>query len=348
MSVSIIITYHEEGQSFIEECISQVRSTVHEPHEIIVVDDHSTVPLNPIPNVTIIRKPYQSGVGSSFDLGVSHAKYDILLLMACDTRYLDNGWFQALSSEVALYPHSLLSTAVIGLNSLSRCCDFEMHHGLCLKCHKPAESNMNLSYRRSIKQPQTGATILIYHNSTNDKSKSASFRNIVEAKWLPTRLGESFEIPCILGACYATTKEWYRHIDGFWGHRGWGSLEPYISLKSWLMGGSCRCVPEAETGHIWKKDPSKARGLGAIVKPNGYHGTTQRAKLYNKLLVANLLFPRPAEITDYIKDVPDMDKARKDFYTLAPEIASKREQYQSKFTMTMEELADKFDLNYKI
>jgi glycosyltransferase involved in cell wall biosynthesis len=344
---SIIITYHEEGQSFLEECINHVRSTVHVPFEIIVVDDHSTLALTPIPDVTIIRKPFQSGVGNSFDLGVSHAKYDILFLMACDTRYIENAWSERLLSEVALYPHSLLSTATVGLNTLSNCCNFELHKGMCLKCRKPAETNMDLAYRRSIKEPQTGATILIYHNSTNDKSKSASFRNIVEAKWLPTRLGESFEIPCILGACYATTKEWYQHIDGFWGHRGWGSLEPLISLKSWLMGGSCRCVPKAETGHIWKKDPSKVRGLGAIVKPNGYHGTTQRAKLYNKLLVANLLFPNPAEITDYIKDVPDMDKARKDFNTLLPEIQSKREQYQSQFTMTIEELAEKFNLNLK-
>ena len=42
-----------------------------------------------------------------------------------------------------------------------------------------------------------------------------------------------------------------------------------------------------------------------------------------------------------------MDKARKDFNTLLTEIEFKREQYQSKFTMTMEELAEKFNLNYK-
>jgi len=266
--------------------------------------------------------------------------------MACDTRYIENAWSERLLSEVALYPHSLLSTATVGLNTQSKCCNFEIHKGMCLKCRKPAETNMDLAYRRSIKEPQTGATILIYHNSTNDKSKSASFRNIVEAKWLPTRIGESFEIPCILGACYATTKEWYQHIDGFWGHRYWSGLEPYISLKSWLFGGSCRCVPEAETGHIWKKDPSKLKGLGSIVSRRGYHNVPPEAIIFNKLLIAKLLFNDADKLISYLGNGPIVEKARSVLSSKISEIEEKKELYKLKTKMTMEELSEKFNLNY--
>ena len=345
--ISIIITYHSEGQPFLEECINQVRSTVHVPFEIIVVDDCSAVPLKPIPDVTILRKPYQSGVGNSFDLGVSHAKYEILFLMACDTRYIENAWSETLLSEVALYPHSLLCTAVIGLNALSKCCNFELHKGVCLKCRKPAENNMDFKYRRSIRQPQTGADILIFHDSSNDKSKPASFRNIIEAKWLPTRLGESYGVPCILGACYATTKEWYQYIDGFWGHRYWGSLEPYISLKSWLMGGSCRCVPSAETGHMWKKDIKKVNPLNRIASQNGYHNIPQDAQIYNKLLVAKLLFPDSDRLIDFLGTGRDVEKAQMSIKGLSSTIEAKRDEYKAKFVMDMSSLVELLHLDYR-
>ena len=96
MSLSIIITYHQEGQPFLQECIDRVRGSVHIPHEIIIVDDHSLVPLEPIENTTILRQPSTLGVGQAFDRGVKEAKYDNIFLMACDTRYKDNGWAEPL------------------------------------------------------------------------------------------------------------------------------------------------------------------------------------------------------------------------------------------------------------
>ena len=81
--LSIIITYHEEGQNFIQEFIDQIRATIDIPtYEIIVVDDCSKIPLLPIPGVKIIRHDQQKGVGAGFDTGVAAAQYDNLIIAA--------------------------------------------------------------------------------------------------------------------------------------------------------------------------------------------------------------------------------------------------------------------------
>lgn len=334
MSVSVIISYHEEGQLFLEECIEQIRSTIHMPHEIIVADDFSRIPLKPIKDVMIVRQPYRGGVGANFDLGVKHAQYDKLILTAADTRYIDNGWAGKLISEIEKHPQSLVCSACVGLNELSSCCNFQMHASKCLKCHNSAENNMDIEKRKAKKHPQTGATILIFHDQQSEPKKPKSFRNIIEAKWLSFLDGESKEIPCILGACYAITKHWYNYIDGFWGHRWWGSLEPYISLKSWLFGGSCRVVPECYTGHIYK-----------TVSP---HKVPYEILMYNKLLVATLLFPDSDRLIDFLGNNPFLEKAKRQFNANSAEILKKKEGYAKKTIVPMERLVELLKLDYRL
>ena len=98
MSLSVIVGYHNEGEPFLMECIKCVKNTLHIPtYEIIVVDDHSDIPLDiNEDNVSYIRHPERKGIGYSFDTGVKEAKYDNIFLMACDTRYKDNGWAELL------------------------------------------------------------------------------------------------------------------------------------------------------------------------------------------------------------------------------------------------------------
>ncbi len=64
-----------------------------------------------------------------------------------------------------------------------------------------------------------------------------------------------------MGAMYITTKTWYKTIGGFdteyktkyKGHKGWGHLEPHLSLKSYLHGGSCILYPDIEATHIFNR-----------------------------------------------------------------------------------------------
>lgn len=314
MSLSIILSYHNEGQPFLGECIKQIRDTIRVfPYELIVVDDCSTVPLDIVTDITVIRHTSNKGIGAAFDTGVSYAKYNNIFLIACDMRFIDNGWSEKLFNEIQLYPKSLICTACVALS-------------------RESPQKMDIAYRRNISRV-AGATILIFHDHKSNPKKKPGFRGLIEAKWQAYKIGESYEVPCILGACYGVTKQWYEHIGGFWGHKHWGSLEPYISIKSYLFGGSCRVIPEAETGHIFKRE--------------GTHGTSQVSVLYNKLLISKLLFDDSERLIRFLGNNPTVQQAKRLIQENIEIIDKKRAEYKTKTVFTMEEFIKRFNLDYR-
>ena len=164
----------------------------------------------------------------------------------------------------------------------------------------------------------SGATILIFHDHKSNPRKPPNFKGLVEAQWLPYRPGESHEVPCILGACYGTTKQWYQYIDGFWGHKIWSNLESYISMKSYIFGGSCRCVPSAETYHIFKSINTNV------------HKIPQSATIYNKLLIATLLFDDSDRLINFLGNDFNVMSAKIQFNKNLPAILEKKKEYKSK------------------
>ena len=314
--LSIIVTYHEEGQAFLQECITQIQQSVGIPHEIIVVDDHSIVPLQAIEGTTIIRHETNKGVGQAFDTGIGSAIGDDIIFTACDTRYVVNDWAEKLVKEINDHPESLICTGVVGLNR-----------------EKP--ENMDFERRRKIMRCY-GATILMFHDKKSNPKKESTFRGIIEAKWHPLNkesLDKSYEIPCILGACYGVKKSWYRYIDGFWGHRQWGTLEPYLSLKSWLFGGDCRVAPYIETAHIFKRE--------------GVHGITQDSLIYNKMMIATLLLDDYQRYIDFLGTNSIVERAREMYKSDLPKITAKKEEYKSKMVYNIKDFARRFNIDLR-
>lgn len=252
--ISIIFPIHNESKELVQETIDNIKSTVHVNHEIIIVDDSSDEILS-FNDVKLIRHEENKGVGQAFDTGVKYAKYDNLILMGCDMRFEDNGWAENLLKEMTEYPKSITCTACVNY-----------------KPDKPF----------SLSEKYYGANLLM------------KFRNtILEAQWIrEKRSSESYKIPCILGACYGIKKEFYNHVDGWFGHRQWGTLEPYISLKVNRFGGQTRIAPYIETGHIFK------------LKDSNFHGVEMTNIIYNKLLVLELLF-EGEEKDDLFNHIPD-------------------------------------------
>ena len=307
---SIIITYHNEPVEFLRACLASLRSTIDIEHEIIVVDDCSTIPLK-VEGVKIVRNRENLGVGRSFDEGVKHAKGENLIIMACDIRFANNKWASNLLKEIEEHPKSLTCSACVGL----------------------WEGKMNFEQRRLISRTY-GATILIFHDHKSNPKKSENYRSILDAKWHPLNKesqDRSYEIPCVLGAIYGVKKEWYKYIDGFYAHIKWGTLEPYISIKSWLFGGSCRIAPHIEIGHIFKE--------------KGTHGHTQETIYYNKLLVANLLIDNPKRYVDFIPHTGAKVRAKQLLSQMR--VDNKRSEYLSKRVMTFEEFCNKFNLDLR-
>lgn len=72
------------------------------------------------------------------------------------------------------------------------------------------------------------------------------------------------KIPCILGASYVFQKSWFNEIRGFTGLIDYGYEEPLISVKSYMLGGDCRVIPDWFTGHVYrKKFPYKVNNISA-------------------------------------------------------------------------------------
>ena len=49
-------------------------------------------------------------------------------------------------------------------------------------------------------------------------------------------------VPCVLGACYFVNRQWFQKIGGFKFMFGYGSEEIWLSLASWVSGGSVHCL----------------------------------------------------------------------------------------------------------
>ena len=328
IDLSIIISYHNEGSEFISETIRQIKETIDVSYEIIIIDDHSNIPLK-IRGVKIIRQRENMGVGQAFDTGVKEAKSDNIFLMGCDIRFIKNQWASRMVKEIKLHPKSLICTSVVHLSAGTPNLTFDM-------------SRQNFVYN--------GATILMAYGKED--------WNILKAEWLPreSRLLKrgielatemlkpynvipsdtvSYEIPCILGAAYGVSKQWYNYIDGFWGHRKWGSLEPYISLKSWLFGGDCLTAPHIETAHIFNDT-------------QGRHGTGYVNLAYNSMLVAWLLFDKDDRewLIRHLRPHEWVLKAKEMIVCNLPQILGKHKEYKLKTEMTIDEFTKRFNIPF--
>jgi glycosyltransferase involved in cell wall biosynthesis len=299
MGLSIIISHFNEEHEFVMTCLNQLQSTIGKTeYEIILVDDCSKKPFV-CEGVKVIRHDKNKGVGACFDTGVRQAKYDNIILMACDVRFDQQDWGALMLNEINNHPKSLI----------------------CTTCVNEVTGNKF-----------TGAETLLYHDRKTDPKRSHTFRSIIQAKWLPVKKEKTYEIPCILGAFYGVKKEWYNYIDGFTGHKIWGALEPYISLKSWLFGGSCRITREVETLHIFTRSND--------VK------TRQIYMNYNKAFVAKVLFD-----DDLSNRLLRFARFGQDIWQLITKemllISNKRKEYKEKTVLDFKEYCKRWKVDLR-
>jgi len=241
--ISVVIPFkadYEELPKVLEHLLSP-SDTKHDNLEIIVVNDGSQnhfgkfVPLElDYPNVKIINNSKSFGVGYSFDRGVSEASNDTIILMGCDV-YAKEGWYEKVRNEVSRNPNSISCAVCVG--------------------DKPP-------YRKYY-----GADMLITMGNDDLPPKSklrerrGGFTDLFRGKWAEKKGDEPYEISCLMGAFYWTSKAWYQKIGGFdtevnnrfAGHRVWSHLEPHLSLKSYLHGGNCVLYPDIEATHLFNR-----------------------------------------------------------------------------------------------
>ncbi len=105
-------------------------------------------------------------------------------------------------------------------------------------------------------------------------------RAVVNVAWVTYNIYSDtnlVDVPCVLGACYAATKEYWNYLRGFEGLRLYGCEEAYISLKAWMEGGRCRLLTDVVIGHLFRnKFPYVMDSLEIF---------------YNKMFIAETVLP---------------------------------------------------------
>lgn len=88
------------------------------------------------------------------------------------------------------------------------------------------------------------------------------------------------EIPCIMGASYASNISYWKKLRGLKGLRCYGYDEQFISIKVALEGGTCKIIKNIVFGHIFRvlKDVPYVIDIVDVA--------------FNRLYIAELLFPR--------------------------------------------------------
>lgn len=313
--LTVVIPFLNEGDELIRTIESIYATAPSELFSVIAIDDASSIRterLEKFDDVTHIRNETRIGAGASITKGAYLAETPFIVIFDAHMRFRQDHWCERLIAALKREPRTAFCTACVGLDKGNPEANVENAKG-------------GIYY---------GATIALYDH----KDGPENYRNIIEAKWLNSKslpsLTDDFEIPCILGANYGVSKEWFKRIRGFEGLLMWGSCEPFISLKSWLAGGKCKIIPSIGIGHYFR--------------PIAPYITHSYYLLYNKMFVAKTLFPEllATDLVAFLGYNNDVAVAKKKIEADEKKIREYREYYESIFEKSIDDICDRFSIEH--
>lgn len=216
--LSVLISFKNEREELAKTCKS-IRDTAGDKVDILLLNDDSDKDFDYYESV----KPYNvEYYVSDKRLGSSLGKQTLTSL--CKTPY-----FLILDSHCRIYTKDWLDKALSILE--------ENENAIyCCKVQYFIDDNDHEDPKHTI---ASGA----YFNY--------NIKSLLQPVWNLKVLDSEkpFEIPCILGANYLCSKRWWDYLGGYNGLILYGREETFISKKSWMAGGSVKCIPTIKTGH---------------------------------------------------------------------------------------------------
>lgn len=254
--------------------------------QILAIDDASDKNID-IPNfseVTYIRNNKRIGVDGCRQLGADIAETPYLFIIDAHMRF-SNGWMSRVIESISSDPKSIWCTTCIGLGY----------------------GNMDLHRSRDYYK---GADMVLENNS----------QEILEPKWRTIQGTGAYPIPCVLGANYGVSRDWFQYIRGLHGLRMWGGSEMFMSLKSWLAGGSCKINADVKIGHKFRDEAPYSTGVWNLI--------------YNKIFICKTILPE--NLGEYLLNkIPKNINSRKAFKEIEKMngfIESEKKYYSEIFT----------------
>ena len=215
MLTSIVIPVRDEDPRMLRDTLAGIRTTTrHLPVEIVVVDDGSVYPIEPISlgDARLLRHPSPRGVSVSRRAGAMLAAGDLLVWLDAHMTFGPN-WLQ----QIAVQAHA-------GALVCSPFWNYDLTECLCWG----ADFSWN-----PVREYRAG------------KSPGFGVRHRVQRPE-----GAAVEVPMVIGACYAMRRETYERLGGFCPHfKVWGVDEQDISGRAWISGMRVLCAVHAQVGH---------------------------------------------------------------------------------------------------
>lgn len=247
--LSVIIPFLNEGEE-VENTIKEIKKTAGDNVDIILVNDAS----NDNYNYNIIAKKYNTiyiehksrlGSGMAKQDGINACKTPFFLVIDAHMRFYNDDWWRKIPEYVKSDKHAIY------------CCR-------CKPWSADTKQEMNI-------KAHYGAYLDIFSFSDFD---------IMKLKWIKQDIDIGLNItniPCVLGACYAATKDYWNYIKGYEGLTKYGCEEIYVSMKTWMEGGTCKIIKDITIGHLFRKQFP--------------YDVAKYEDLINKMFIVDLLFP---------------------------------------------------------
>lgn len=247
--LTVIIPFLNEGEE-IANTLHNLRETADSQLQILLIDDASTDNYNyekiaKTYSAKYIKHKVRKGVAASRDEGINVIDTEYFVLLDGHMRFKHYNWNKVLLEHLLSEQKTIWCARTRAITK---------------------QNNKVIIWDNGAKA--FGAYMKLWKGSWN-----------LEWNYIdPDPKCEVVDIPCVLGACYASNKKYWQYLGGLNGLFQYGLDEQMISTKVWLSGGKCKLIKSLEVGHIYRTEFPYTVNNGTCV--------------FNRLLLTELLLPK--------------------------------------------------------
>lgn len=228
--LTAVICFLDEREE-VERTVASLRETAGSNIEILLIDDGSQADYDYADVAMRYGCRYlvhaeRVGPAVARSRGVEAAATDQVLLLDAHMRFYARDWWCRIEDALAADPRALYS----------------------VRCPPLLPTG-----ERRPDPPGAGAWLRMAP-AADEPNRAIREWALLRPVWRqPTASAPPIEaVPCVLGGAYAFDRRFFREIGGHLGLRMYGGEEPYLSVKAWLAGGSCKVLHEVSIGHIYR------------------------------------------------------------------------------------------------
>ncbi len=282
----------KEGLEPVKTITSINNTTNPQEIEIIAICDepeyeHEDL-INSFNNVKFIKNSHTVGIDASRSIGIHAATAPATLIIDGHMRFSRDDWVNKILEATKKEPTTLWCTKSLVLDTTMSDEELDPFKDAL---HKERHFSVGAEFHFNKDHNYPFGLIWLHLTTFKDKYQDN-------------------EVPCVLGANYASSTEWLKRSRLFEGLIGYGFSEQYASIKNWLLGGKCKGLEDVGIAHIFRK--------------NRPYTANYTQHLYNMLFTAYTLFPDELDFyTNYINFIASKNVSNPQF-NLALEMLEQR------------------------